>query len=34
MADLDRAILCGDVMERIREIPDASVDCIFTSPPY
>lgn len=27
-------ILQGDVLEKIKEIPDNSVDCIITSPPY
>ena len=27
-------ILIGDVRERLHELPDASVDCIITSPPY
>jgi site-specific DNA-methyltransferase (adenine-specific) len=27
-------ILIGDVRERLSEIPDASVDCVMTSPPY
>lgn len=27
-------ILTGDVRTRIRELPDSSVDCIITSPPY
>ena len=27
-------ILVGDVLARLSEIPDASVDCIVTSPPY
>src|SRR5436189_2824830 len=27
-------ILLGDVRTRLRELPDNSVDCIITSPPY
>ncbi|MCU1685426.1 MAG: yhdJ [Amycolatopsis sp.] len=27
-------ILVGDVRQRLKELPDASVDCIVTSPPY
>lgn len=27
-------ILCGDVMTRLRELPNHSVDCAVTSPPY
>lgn len=27
-------ILHGDVLERIKNIPDESTDCILTSPPY
>ena len=31
---LRNQILIGDVRDRLSEIPDASVDCIITSPPY
>lgn len=27
-------ILVGDVRQRLRELPDESVDCVITSPPY
>jgi DNA modification methylase len=27
-------ILLGDCRERLRELPDASVQCVVTSPPY
>ncbi|ALJ12612.1 DNA-methyltransferase [Sphingopyxis macrogoltabida] len=27
-------ILIGDVMDRLRALPDESVDCVITSPPY
>lgn len=27
-------ILVGDALDRLRELPDASVDCCITSPPY
>lgn len=27
-------VLCGDVRERIGEIPDGSMQCVVTSPPY
>jgi site-specific DNA-methyltransferase (adenine-specific) len=27
-------ILIGDALEKLRELPDGSVDCIVTSPPY
>lgn len=27
-------VLVGDVCQRLHELPDASVDCIITSPPY
>ncbi|MEU4517372.1 site-specific DNA-methyltransferase [Amycolatopsis sp. NPDC024027] len=29
-----RHILIGDVRERLAQLPDASVDCVITSPPY
>lgn len=31
--DVDQ-ILCGDVIENLRQIPDNSIDFIFTDPPY
>ena len=31
---MNREILHGDVLEKIKEIPTASIDCIITSPPY
>lgn len=35
MVDLgDQRILIGDVLDRLRELPDGSVDCVVTSPPY
>jgi DNA modification methylase len=27
-------LLVGDARQRLRELPDASVDCVITSPPY
>lgn len=30
----NRTILVGDVLEKIKEIPDETVDCVITSPPY
>lgn len=30
----NRTILLGDVLEKIKEIPPESIDCIITSPPY
>jgi site-specific DNA-methyltransferase (adenine-specific) len=34
MSEIRNQILLGDVRERLAEIPDASVDCVITSPPY
>ena len=31
---LNREILVGDVLEKIKEIPDKTIDCVITSPPY
>lgn len=28
------SVLCGDVLDRLRELPDESVQCVVTSPPY
>jgi len=30
----NRTILHGDVLEKLKEIPEESIDCIITSPPY
>lgn len=27
-------IICGDVLEKLKELSDESVDCVITSPPY
>jgi DNA modification methylase len=27
-------ILIGDSLEQLRRLPDSSVDCVITSPPY
>lgn len=27
-------IICGDVLDTLKKIPDESVDCVITSPPY
>lgn len=32
--DLNKRILVGDVLEKLSEIPDESIDCVVTSPPY
>lgn len=35
MSDIHKAkVLIGDVLSRIRDIPDESVQCVITSPPY
>ena len=31
---MNREILVGDVLEKIKEIPDKTIDCVITSPPY
>jgi len=31
---LNREILVGDVLEKIKEIPDKTIDCVISSPPY
>ncbi len=30
----NRTVLIGDVMDKIKEIPDNTVDCVISSPPY
>lgn len=32
--ELRNQILCGDVLEKLKKIPDQSVDLVVTSPPY
>jgi len=34
MDSLNKRILVGDVLEKLKEIPDESIDCVVTSPPY
>ena len=29
-----RTVLLGDAIERLKELPDDSIDCCVTSPPY
>lgn len=31
---IDNTILVGDVLEKLKELPDESIDCCVTSPPY
>ncbi len=31
---MNRVILQGDVLERLKDIPEESIDCVITSPPY
>lgn len=30
----DCQLMFGDCLERMKEIPDGSIDCIVTDPPY
>lgn len=32
--DFINKVICGDCLEVMKEIPDKSVDCVITSPPY
>lgn len=35
MNELPRnTILAGDVLDRLAELPEGSIDCVLTSPPY
>ncbi|MDD5598234.1 MAG: site-specific DNA-methyltransferase [Victivallaceae bacterium] len=34
MMEVENIFLCGDCEEKLKDIPDNSVDLIFTSPPY
>ncbi|MEM5831179.1 MAG: hypothetical protein QXO40_03175, partial [Candidatus Aenigmatarchaeota archaeon] len=31
---LKNKIICGDALTELKKIPDESIDCIITSPPY
>jgi len=31
---MDHKILFGDVLDGLKTLPDASVQCVVTSPPY
>lgn len=28
------SIICGDCLEELKKLPDESIDCVMTSPPY
>jgi len=32
--EIRNKIICGNVLDVLKQIPDESVDCIATSPPY
>jgi site-specific DNA-methyltransferase (adenine-specific) len=32
--DFHNRIICGDCLQIMKDIPDASIDCVVTSPPY
>ena len=32
--ELNNTVICGDTLENVRGLPDASIDCVITSPPY
>lgn len=32
--NIENTILCGDALDELKKIPDESVDCCITSPPY
>lgn len=34
LEDSDLTVYCGDVLDVLRELPDASANCVVTSPPY
>ena len=34
LTDFRNKIICGDVLEEMRKIPDSSIDIVVTSPPY
>ena len=34
IADIENTIICGDCLEVMRQMPDASVDLVVTDPPY
>lgn len=34
MGELLNTIICDDVLNGIKKLPDKSIDCVITSPPY
>ena len=34
MTPLTNKIICGDALQVLKEMPDESIDCVMTSPPY
>lgn len=34
LQDSDFTLYCGDALEVLCDLPDESVDCLVTSPPY
>lgn len=32
--DIKNKILCGDALSELKKLPDESIDCVITSPPY
>jgi site-specific DNA-methyltransferase (cytosine-N4-specific) len=34
LRDSDLTLYVGDALEVLRDLPDGSVDCVVTSPPY
>ena len=32
--EFENKIICGDVLEIVKEMPDKSIDCVITDPPY
>ena len=32
--DILNTIICGDALSELKKIPNESIDCVVTSPPY
>lgn len=32
--NITNTIICGDSLEELKKIPEESIDCVVTSPPY
>jgi DNA modification methylase len=34
LQEVTNTVICGDVIDSLKTLPDESVNCVVTSPPY